>query len=128
MAIPRPAGEVTDELLAETERRYLEFTKLIFGLATGTLSLLLAFEQQYVRPQLGFRWLVLGSRWSLAVCVFTGVLLQGYLAANPAWRLRNRKKIPATLPDGREVLVGHISGEVSWQLLRVPASALRSLP
>jgi hypothetical protein len=101
-------------LLAETERRYLDFTKLILGLATGTLSLLLAFEQQYVRPHLGFRWLVLGSWWSLAICVFTGVLLQWYLAANPARRLNSRKKIPATLPDGREVLVGHISGEVSW--------------
>jgi hypothetical protein len=59
MAVPRLADEVIDELLAETERRYLEFTKLTLGLSTGTLSLLLPFKQQYVRPQLGFRWLVL---------------------------------------------------------------------
>jgi len=114
MAVPRPADEVIDELLAETERRYLEFTKLTLGLSTGTLSLLLAFEQQYVRPQLGFRWLVLGSWWSLALCVFTGVLLQLYLTADPARRLKRRTKIPATLPDGREVLIGHISGESTW--------------
>jgi hypothetical protein len=114
MAVPRPPDEVIDELLAETERRYLEFTKLLLGLGTGTLSLLLAFEQQYVRPQLGFRWLVLGSWWSLAFCVFTGLLLQWYLAADPARRLKRKTKIPATLADGREVLIGHISGEPTW--------------
>ena len=46
----RPADEVTDELLAETDRRYLEFTKLLLALATGAFSLLLTFEQQYVPP------------------------------------------------------------------------------
>jgi hypothetical protein len=114
MAIPRPASEVTDELLAETERRYIEFTKLILGLATGTLSLLLTFEQQYVRPQMGFRWLILVSWWSLAICVFVGVVLQWYLAGDPARRLSKRKKISATLADGREVWISHVSGDVSW--------------
>jgi hypothetical protein len=110
MAVPRPADEVIDELLAETARRYLEFTKLLLGLGTGTLSLLLAFEQQYVRPQLGFRWLVFGSWWSLTFCVLTGVIFQGYLAR----RLKRKTKIPATLSGGREVLIGHISGEPTW--------------
>ena len=109
----RPADEVTDELLAETDRRYLEFTKLLLALATGAFSLLLTFEQQYVRPQLGFRWLVLGSWWSLAFCVLIGPLLQCYLAAEPALRLRRKKKIPATL-DGRPVLIGHIPGNPTW--------------
>ncbi len=59
MSKPRPADEVTDELLSESERRNLDFTKLTLGLATGTLSLLLAFEQQYVRPQRGFYWIIL---------------------------------------------------------------------
>jgi hypothetical protein len=113
MSVPRPADEVIDELLKEGLRRYLEFTKLLLALATGTLSLLLAFEQQYVRPQLGFRWLVLSSWWSLAICVFTGVLLQWYLTADPTRRLKHPTKIPATL-DGREVWIGHISGETTW--------------
>ena len=101
-------------MLRESERRYIEFTKLTLGLATATLSLLLAFEQQYVRPQLGFRWLVLGSWWSLSICVFTGLFLQWYLAENPAVRWLRRGKKQIKLEDGREVIVGHVSGEVTW--------------
>jgi hypothetical protein len=114
MSKPRPADEVRDELLSESERRYIEFTKLTLALATGTLSLLLAFEQQYVRPELGFHWLILGSWWSLAVCVLTGLFLQWYLAENPAMRWLRRGKKQITLEDGREVIVGHISGEITW--------------
>ena len=114
MAKPRPADEVTDELLAESERRYLDFTKLTLGLSTGTLSLLLAFEQHYVRPQGGFHWVILASWWSLAVSVLAGLFLQWYLAENPAMRLRRRGKKEVTLEDGRQVIVGHISGEVTW--------------
>lgn len=76
MPTPRPADEVRDELLSESQRRYIEFTKLTLGLATGTLSLLLAFEQHYVRPELGFHWLVLGSWWALGISVFTGLFLE----------------------------------------------------
>jgi hypothetical protein len=114
MSKPRPADEVTDELLAESERRYLDFTKLTLGLATGTLSLLLAFEQQYVRPERGFHWVVLTSWWSLAVSVLTGLFLQWYLAENPAMRLLRRGKKEVTLDDGRRIIVGHISGEPTW--------------
>jgi hypothetical protein len=114
MAKPRPADEVTDELLAESERRYLDFTKLTLGLSTGTLSLLLTFEQQYVRPQRGFYWVVLTSWWCLAVSVLTGLFLQWYLAENPAMRLLRRGKKEVTLDDGRRVIVSHISGEPTW--------------
>ena len=65
----RPADEVTDELLAETDRRYLEFTKLLLALATGAFSLLLTFEQQYVPPlarvPLAGAGFVLASRCSI---------------------------------------------------------------
>ncbi len=114
MPTPRPADEVRDELLSESQRRYIEFTKLTLALATGTLSLLLAFEQHYVRPELGFRWLVLGSWWALGISVFTGLFLQWYLAENPAIRWYRRGKKQIRLEDGREVIVGHISGEITW--------------
>ena len=40
-------------------------------------------------------------------------MLQWYLTAKPALRLRRKKKIPATL-DGRPVLIGHIPGNPTW--------------
>jgi hypothetical protein len=44
----------------------------------------------------------------------TGLFLQWYLAENPAMRLLRRGKREVTLEDGRQVIVGHISGEVTW--------------
>jgi hypothetical protein len=54
----------------------------------------------------------LGGRL-LCACLI-GLFLQWYLAENPAMRWLRRGKKQITLEDGREVIVGHISGEITW--------------